>query len=105
MAALDALVSAEPCAGFALGIPNAWSIQLHGTGTDSTAGILELKDKLSKKWSTLTVHLVDESNTSKEARQALIAGGMPKKKRQIKGAMDHVAAALILQRFLGESST
>jgi putative Holliday junction resolvase len=48
------------------------------------------------------VHLVDETNTSKEAVQASIAGGMKKKKRREKGSLDSVAAALILQRFLAQ---
>jgi RNase H-fold protein (predicted Holliday junction resolvase) len=30
----------------------------------------------------------------------MVIGGMKKKKREVKGAMDRIAAALILQRFL-----
>jgi putative Holliday junction resolvase len=50
------------------------------------------------------VHLVDETNTSAEAVQASIAGGMKKKKRREKGSLDAVAAAIILQRFLEQKT-
>jgi len=48
----------------------------------------------------LPIELTDETNTSEEALQASIAGGMKKSKRSKKGALDNVAAAIILQRFL-----
>ena len=43
---------------------------------------------------------VDEDFTSKEASQMLIMGGMKKSKRKEKGALDKVAASLILERYL-----
>lgn len=38
--------------------------------------------------------------TSKMASQALVSGGMKKKKRQEKGILDKVSAVIILQSFL-----
>jgi len=102
MSRLENLVNAEPCAGFVLGLPNAWALNKQETATHSTGPILEFQQQLRKKWPTLPVHLVDETNTSKEAVQASIAGGMKKKKRREKGSLDSVAAALILQRFLAQ---
>ncbi len=96
--ALESLVLAEPCAGFALGMPDAW--ELKSSSTDSTAAIHSFQKQLKKKWPNLAVHIVDESFTSREARQAMVIGGMKKKKREVKGAMDRIAAAQILQRFL-----
>ena len=89
---LPVLVEERPCAGFVLGDP--------GQLTDSSAGIDDLEQRLRKKWPHLPVHRVDESFTSREAQASLIEGGMRKSKRREKGALDKVAAALILQRFL-----
>jgi len=80
-------------------MPDAWS-SFQAQETDSTQAILALQSDLQKKWPDLPVHLVDESFTSREARFSMVQGGMKKKKREEKGAMDRVAAALILQRFL-----
>ena len=96
---LESLVKAETCAGFVLGMPDAWSIR-QAQETDSTQAILTFQSELQKKWSHLPIHLVDESFTSREARFSMVQGGMKKKKREVKGAMDRVAAAIILQRFL-----
>jgi putative Holliday junction resolvase len=46
------------------------------------------------------VHEVDERFTSSMAQRALIDGGMKKKDRQVKGNVDKVSAAIILQSFL-----
>lgn len=42
----------------------------------------------------------DESYTSVEAQQLLIAGGRRRKQRRAKGAVDTMAARLLLQQFL-----
>ena len=97
---LERLIKEAPCAGFALGLPNAWGMNMQSGETHSTAPIHEFQGQLKKKWPGLPVHLVDETNTSAEAVQASIAGGMKKKKRREKGSLDAVAAAIILQRFL-----
>ncbi len=46
------------------------------------------------------VEIWDESFTSVDARQAFIAGGMKKRKRQEKGRVDEMAARLLLQDYL-----
>jgi len=91
-ARLRELVAERPCAGFVLGDP--------GQITNSSEGIAALEKKIRKQWPSLPLHRVDESFTSREARASMVAGGMRKKKREEKGALDKVAAALILQRFL-----
>lgn len=99
-AELDKLIKTAPCAGIALGIPNAWGLQAGKGLTDSSAPILALKAELEKRYPRLEIALVDETNTSEEALQASIQAGMKKSKRSQKGAVDDVAATLILQRFL-----
>ena len=102
MSVIKALVAAEPCAGFALGIPNRWGVDAGRGLTDSSALILAFKKQLELQFPALEVTLVDETNTSEEALRSAIRSGMKKSKRSQKGAVDDVAAALILQRFLDE---
>lgn len=98
------LVKESPCAGFALGIPNAWGLNSGRGMTHSSEPILAFRTVLEKQFPDLKVALVDETNTSEEALQASIQSGMKKSKRSKKGAVDDVAATLILQRFLDERS-
>jgi putative holliday junction resolvase len=58
--------------------------------------VLVLKQTFPEK----PVHEVDERFTSSMAQQAMIAGGMKKKARQIKGNADKISATIILQSFL-----
>lgn len=89
---MEKLVAEEPCAGFVMGHA--------GPGADSTPLVEAWKKKLQKAFPGKRVEWVDESFSSREARAAMVFGGMKKKKRQEKGATDRIAAALILQRFL-----
>jgi putative Holliday junction resolvase len=59
--------------------------------------VAELKLKFPEK----IVHVADERFTSSMAMKAMIAGGMKKKDRQVKGNVDKISATLILQSFLG----
>jgi putative Holliday junction resolvase len=53
-----------------------------------------------KRFTEVPVEWMDERFTSKMAMDALIAGGMKKSDRRVKGNIDKVSAALILQSFL-----
>ena len=53
-----------------------------------------------KRFTEVPVEWMDERFTSKMAMDALIAGGMKKSERRVKGNIDKVSAALILQSFL-----
>jgi putative Holliday junction resolvase len=55
---------------------------------------------LKKTFPDKPVHLTDERFTSSMAQRALIEGGMKKKDRQVKGNVDKVSAAIILQSFM-----
>ncbi len=44
--------------------------------------------------------LADERFTSAQAQRTMIAGGMKKKDRQVKGNVDKISATLILQNYL-----
>ena len=90
------LYNEEPCAGFVVGVPRL----IIGLNTDSSEGIEKFIKDLQAKFPSTPVYKVDEDQTSSEALDALISGGMKKSKRREKGTLDKVAAALILQRFL-----
>ncbi len=53
-----------------------------------------------KRFEEIPVEWMDERFTSKMAMDAMIAGGMKKSDRKVKGNVDRVSAALILQSFL-----
>jgi putative holliday junction resolvase len=53
-----------------------------------------------KRFKHIPVEWMDERFTSSMAMDALIAGGMKKSDRKVKGNLDRVSAALILQSFL-----
>ena len=97
-ATVQALVQAEPCAGFVIGQPGLIS----GLQADSSNAIRQFADRLRKRFPDLPMHFVDEDHTSREASMALVRGGMKKSRRREKGPLDRVAAAIILQRFLDE---
>jgi putative holliday junction resolvase len=57
-------------------------------------------EQLKKTFPEKPIHLADERFTSSMAQRALIDGGMKKKDRQVKGNVDKVSAAIILQGFM-----
>ncbi len=92
------LVSAEPCAGFVVGMPGL----VLGADTHSSDPIRKFIQRLRQHFPDIPVDLVDEDHTSKEASLAMVQSGMRKSKRRQKGQIDQIAAALILQRFLDQ---
>ena len=55
---------------------------------------------LRERFPRIPVVWEDERFTSSLAKDALLAGGMKKSDRQVKGNIDKVSAALILQSYL-----
>ncbi len=53
-----------------------------------------------KRFTKIHVKWVDERFTSKLAMDAMVKGGMKKSDRRVKGNIDKVSAAIILQSFL-----
>ncbi|MFM7619240.1 MAG: Holliday junction resolvase RuvX [Bacteroidota bacterium] len=79
------------------------SIHADGTVSDIGKKQHEFLHWLEKHFPDCEIICIDERNTSKEAAEALFIGGMKKAKRQIKGNLDKVSAAIILQRFLNST--
>lgn len=76
--------------------------RLDGTDTHVTENIRLLKQVLETKFPQLQIQLFDERFSSKMASTAISQMGH-KKKKQDKGLIDQVAAALILQEYLSQS--
>lgn len=60
--------------------------------------------QLTKNFPSIPVTLEDERFTSQIAMRAMIEGGVKKSERRVKGAVDKVSAALILQSYLDRNA-
>ncbi len=76
--------------------------RLDGSDSHVTQNIRLLKQVLEEKFPLLQINLFDERFSSKMASSAIAQMGH-KKKKQDKGLVDQVAAALILQEYLSLS--
>ncbi|NKI32909.1 Holliday junction resolvase RuvX [Croceivirga thetidis] len=74
--------------------------QMDGSPSESEKLIEPLIQKLKNEFESIAIERQDERFTSKMAVKAMIAGGMKKKKRQVKGEIDKISATLILQSYL-----
>ena len=81
---------------FVVGMPKT----LQNEDSEIAPLVRKFVEELKKTFPEKPVHLADERFTSTMAQRALIEGGMKKKDRQIKGNVDKVSAAIILQSFL-----
>ncbi len=88
----------EAVEAFVVGMPK----NLDGTTTDGTAYVERFVVELKNSFPETPIHLHDERFTSKMAMQTMIAGGMKKKDRRVKGNIDKISAVIILQSFMGD---
>ena len=95
---LEREVSKRQITEIVLGYPT----RLDGTDSHVTENIRLLKQVLEEKFPLLQINLFDERFSSKMASSAIAQMGN-KKKKQDKGLVDQVAAALILQEYLSQS--
>lgn len=93
---LQNLASSEKLELFVLG----WPVNMNGKPSQSAAGVLEFKKKLSKAFPEVPVVMEDERFTSVLAHRAMIDGGMKKSDRRDKSSVDRISAAIILQGYL-----
>ena len=76
--------------------------RMNNEDTHITQNVYLLKEALEKEFPLQKIELVDERFTSKMAMQSMIDGGLKKKQRQAKGALDSISAAIILQSYMNE---
>jgi len=74
--------------------------QMDNTASESEVLIKPFITKLMKVFPDLPVERQDERFTSKMAFQAMIDGGLKKKKRRNKALVDEISATIILQAYL-----
>jgi putative Holliday junction resolvase len=74
---------------------------LDGSPTDITADVQRITGILQRKFPEIPVVPVDERHSSVMASRAMFEMGLKKSKRREKGAVDQVAAAMMLQEYLG----
>jgi len=77
---------------------------LDGSPTDATPHVQRIIGILQRKFPEIPVLPVDERHSSVIAGRALIEMGLKKNKRRKKGVLDQVAAAMMLQEYLGNSN-
>lgn len=68
--------------------------------SDASRFIEPFVKKLEKKYPQMKVERFDERFTSKMAFNAMIEGGLSKKKRQNKALIDQVSATILLQSYM-----
>ncbi|MHA8050775.1 Holliday junction resolvase RuvX [Aquirufa sp. ROCK-SH2] len=73
---------------------------LENKDTDSTQAVRNFVKAFEKKFKDRKLILHDERFTSHMAMQTMIAGGMSKKDRRVKGTVDRVSATIILQSYM-----
>lgn len=86
----------EPVDELVLGLPK----RLNNEATDMTPLVNKLADQLRAIFPDKPLTLIDERFTSSIALQTMIAGGMKKKDRQVKGNVDKISATIILQDYM-----
>ena len=76
------------------------SLDLEGNPNPIEKDILAFINKIKNKYPDIEIIREDERYTSKMAFEAMIQGGLKRKKRRNKAMIDQVSAALILQSYL-----
>ena len=79
-----------------VGEPKNWD----DSDTHATPLVNAFVKKFQKDFPGIPLQKVDERYTSKLASQAMVAMGMKKKDRRVKGNIDQIAAAIMLQEYL-----
>ena len=81
---------------FVVGYP----MNLNGSPAECTPFVEAFVKALKKNFPSIPITLEDERFTSQLAMRAMIDGGMKRSERRIKGSVDRISAAIILQSWL-----
>lgn len=77
-----------------------WPVHLSGSPGASVQMVENFRKEFEKKFPDIKTDVLDERFTSSLAKQAILDSGVNKKRRQDKGLVDAVAAAILLQNYL-----
>ena len=92
MLCLDSYFKSEEVDTLVVGYPR----KMDNTETEIRYFVKAVK----KRFTEIQVEWMDERFTSKMAKEAMVTGGMKKSDRRVKGNIDKVSAAIILQSYL-----
>lgn len=93
---LTTYVSREPVDLFVVGLPK----QMNNEPSENMKYVEAFVTHLKRTIPNIPVVYYDERFTSVMAHQAMLDGGLKKKKRQDKGLVDEISAVIILQAYL-----
>ena len=100
IAYLKAYNQREPVELFVVGMP----VHLDSSPTDATPHVKGFVKRLKAAFPEKEIILADERFTSRLAKQAMLAGGVKKKGRQDKAAVDRLSATILLQSYMESQS-
>ncbi len=93
---LSDYVKKEPVDLFVVGLPK----QLNNEPSENMKRVEAFVAQLKRAVPSVPIQYYDERFTSVMAHQAMILGGLKKKKRQEKALVDKISAVIILQAYL-----
>ncbi len=96
LAYLKSYTLRESVVRFVVGYP----MNMDNTPSEAAKDVDSFLNMLRKQFPAIPVTLQDERFTSKMAMRTLVDGGMKKSDRRVKGNIDKVSAAIILQSYL-----
>jgi putative holliday junction resolvase len=96
MSFLKSYFAKEPVDAIVIGLPK----NLKNEENEMTALVRTIAAQLEKNFPGKRVHFLDERFTTAIAHQSMIASGMKKKDRRVKGNADKISATIILQDYL-----
>ncbi|MDX9781776.1 MAG: Holliday junction resolvase RuvX [Bacteroidales bacterium] len=96
LAYLKSYTLRESVVRFVVGYP----MNMDNTPSEAAKDVDSFLNMLKKQFPSIPVTLQDERFTSKMAMRTLVDGGMKKSDRRVKGNIDKVSAAIILQSYL-----
>lgn len=77
-----------------------WPVTVRNQPSNAIRYIHPVMKKLRARYPSIPLEQVDERFTSALAHQAMLEGGVPRKKRQDKALADRLSAVIILQSWL-----
>ena len=77
---------------------------MNNTDSEALKYAQQFEIAFKRRFPGIPVIWIDERFTSQIAMSVMIDGGMKKKDRQVKGNMDKISAAIILQSYLEQLS-
>lgn len=93
---LDSYFNKESVGVLVVGQP----IKLDRSDSESMKPLRYFVQAFKKRFPDIRVEWMDERFTSKMAMDAMVAGGMKRSERRVKGNVDKVSAAIILQSWM-----